>query len=52
MTTASMDIVFSTSRTGYAVASIGGVSTQGTSKRLTVTTASNIWIFQHNIGDR
>ena len=52
MTTASMNIVFSTSRTGYAVASIGGVSTQGTSKRLTVTTPSTTWTFQHNIGDK
>ena len=52
MTTSSMDIVFSTARRGYAVASMGGVSTQGTSKRLEVTTASNVWIFQHNIGDK
>ena len=52
MTTSSMDIVFSTPRTGYAVASIGGVSTQGTSKRLTQSTASSTWTFQHNIGDR
>jgi len=52
MTTSSMDIVFSTARRGYAVASMGGVSTQGTSKRLEVTTPSNIWIFQHNIGDK
>ena len=52
MTTSSMDIVFSTARRGYAVASMGGVSTQGTSKRLEVTTPSNTWIFQHNIGDK
>ena len=52
MTTSSMDIVFSTPRTGYAVASIGGVSTQGTSKRLTQSTPSSTWTFQHNIGDR
>jgi hypothetical protein len=52
MTTSSMDIVFSSPRTGYAVASMGGVSTQGTSKRLEVTTPSNMWAFQHNIGDK
>ena len=52
MTTSSMDIVFSTARRGYAVASMGGVSTQGTSKRLEVTTPSDTWIFQHNIGDK
>ena len=52
MTTASMDIVFSTARRGYAVASMGGVSTQGTSKRLEVTTPSDTWVFQHNIGDK
>ena len=52
MTTSSMDIVFSTARRGYAVASMGGVSTQGTSKRLEVTTPSDTWVFQHNIGDK
>ena len=52
MTTSSMDIVFSTARKGHAVASMGGVSTQGTSKRLEVTTPSNVWTFQHNIGDK
>ena len=52
LTTSSMDIVFSTARTGYVVASIGGVSTMGTSKRLSQTSNSATWSFQHNIGDR
>jgi hypothetical protein len=52
LTTSSMDIVFSTARRGYAVASIGGVSTMGTSKRLSQTANSATWSFQHNIGDR
>jgi hypothetical protein len=52
LTTSSMDIVFSTARTGYVVASIGGVSTMGTSKRLSQTSNSATWSFQHNVGDR
>lgn len=52
LTSSSMDIVFSTPRTGYVVASIGGVSTMGTSKRLSQTTNSATWSFQHNVGDR
>ena len=52
LTTSSMDIVFSTARRGYAVASIGGVSTMGTSKRLTQSVNSATWSFQHNVGDR
>jgi hypothetical protein len=52
LTTSSMDIVFSTARRGYAVASIGGVSTMGTSKRLTQAVNSATWSFQHNVGDR
>jgi hypothetical protein len=47
-----LDIVFSTPRSGYAVASIGGVSTMGTSKRLTQSVNSATWSFQHNVGDR
>lgn len=47
-----LDIVFSTPRSGYAVASIGGVSTMGTSKRLSQSVNSATWSFQHNVGDR
>jgi hypothetical protein len=47
-----LDIVFSTPRSGYAVATIGGVSTMGTSKRLTQSVNSATWSFQHNVGDR
>ena len=52
LTSSSLDVVFSTARTGYIVASIGGVSTMGTSKRLSQTSNSATWSFQHNVGDR
>ena len=52
LTSSSLDIVFSTARSGYAVATIGGVSTMGTSKRLSQSTNSATWSFQHNVGDR
>jgi hypothetical protein len=52
LTSSSLDVVFSTARTGYIVASIGGVSTMGTSKRLSQSVNSATWSFQHNVGDR
>ena len=52
LTSSSLDVVFSTARTGYIVATIGGVSTMGTSKRLSQSVNSATWSFQHNVGDR
>jgi hypothetical protein len=42
-------------KSGYAVAVAGGgyyVTNAGTTRVLTVTTASSTWTFQHNIGDQ
>ena len=50
-----LKIYFSSPKSGYAVAVAGGgyyVTNAGTTRVLTVTTASSTWTFQHNIGDQ